>query len=71
MNNSTETLESKGNLTAFFISTFFVSLPIYFLAAFIPQEMTILTGLSQTLAPITSGVILAYRENGHMTLRNF
>ncbi len=40
-----------------------ISLPIYFLASLVPQEMTILTGLLLTVAPITAGLTLAYREN--------
>ena len=52
------------NITAFFVLTFVLSVPPYILAALVPQDMVMLTGLIIALAPITAALILAYRENG-------
>lgn len=64
MNKAVASPNSSKNLTLFFVVILIISLPIYFLASLVPQEMTILTGLLLTVAPITAGLILAYRENG-------
>jgi membrane protease YdiL (CAAX protease family) len=61
-----EILEERAtkNVTAFFVLTFVLSIPPYILAALVPQETVMLTGLIIALAPITAGLILAYQENG-------
>ena len=63
MNSTTATPKKTKNITAFFILTFIISLPPYIVAALVPQEMVMLTGLIIALAPITAALILAYREN--------
>jgi membrane protease YdiL (CAAX protease family) len=63
MNSTTATPQTTKNITAFFILTFLISLPPYIVAALVPQEMVMLTGLIIALAPITAALILAYREN--------
>jgi membrane protease YdiL (CAAX protease family) len=52
------------NITAFFILTFVLSVPPYIIAALVPQDMVMLTGLIIALAPITAALIISYRENG-------
>ncbi len=52
------------NVTVFFVLTFVLSVPPYILAALVPQDMVMLTGLIIDLAPITAALILAYLENG-------
>ena len=63
MKNRTATLNTTKNITVFFVLTFVLSVPPYVLAALVPQEMVMLTGLIIALAPITAALILAYREN--------
>ena len=63
MNNTTATPKSTRNLTAFFILTLVLSVPVYFIATVVPQDMVMLTGLLIALAPITATLILAYRES--------
>jgi hypothetical protein len=63
MNSTTATPKTTKNITAFFVLTFVMSVPPYILAALVPQEMVMLTGLIIALAPITAALILAYREN--------
>ena len=63
MNSTTATPQTTKNITAFFALTFVLSVPPYILAALVPQEMVMLTGLIIALAPITAALILAYREN--------
>jgi len=63
MNSTTATPKTTKNITAFFVLTFVMSLPPYIVAALVPQEMVMLTGLIIALAPITAALILAYREN--------
>jgi membrane protease YdiL (CAAX protease family) len=50
-------------VTIFFVLTFVLSVPPYILAALVPQEMVMLAGLIIALAPITTALILAYRES--------
>jgi membrane protease YdiL (CAAX protease family) len=64
MTNIPESSNFTKNLTIYFGIVFIISLPFYIIASLIPQEMTILMGLSLALAPITAGLILTYRENG-------
>lgn len=64
MNNASASPNSTKNLTLFFGIILIISLPFYILASLVPQEMTILMGLTLALAPITAGLILTYRENG-------
>jgi membrane protease YdiL (CAAX protease family) len=52
------------NVTSFFVLTLVLSVPPYILAALVPQNMVMLTGLIIALAPITAALILAYRESG-------
>lgn len=63
MNSTTATPQTTKNITVFFVLTFVLSLPPYLVAALVPQEMVMLTGLIIALAPITAALILAYREN--------
>lgn len=64
MNNNSESPNSTKNLIPFFGIVLIISLPFYVLASLVPQEMTIFMGLGLTLAPISAGLILTYRENG-------
>lgn len=64
MNNTSESPNSTKNLIPFFVIVLIISLPFYILASLVPQEMTIFMGLGLTLAPISAGLILIYRENG-------
>ena len=64
MTNTPKSSNSTNNLTLFFGLVLIISLPFYFIASLVPQEMTILMGLGLTLAPIAAGLILTYREKG-------
>jgi membrane protease YdiL (CAAX protease family) len=51
------------NTAAFFALTFAISVLPYIVAALVPQEMVMLTGLIIALAPVTAALVLTYREN--------
>jgi len=63
MNSTIATPQTTKNITVFFVLTFVMSVPPYLVAALVPKEMVMLTGLIIALAPITAALILAYREN--------
>jgi membrane protease YdiL (CAAX protease family) len=63
MNSTTATPKTTKHITAFFVLTFVMSVPPYILAALVPQEMVLLTGLIIALAPIAAALVLTYREN--------
>ena len=63
MNRITETLKMPKNIAAFFVLTFVLSVPPYILAALVPQDMVMLTGLIIALAPMATALILTYRES--------
>jgi len=64
MNNASASPNLTKNIILFFGIILVISLPFYILASLVPQEMTLLMGLTLALAPITAGLILTYRENG-------
>jgi membrane protease YdiL (CAAX protease family) len=64
MNNTPLSPKFTKNISLFFGIVLIISLPFYILASLVPQDMTILMGLTLALAPITAGLILTYRENG-------
>ena len=64
MNKAPASRDSIKNIPQFFVIILIISLPLYFLASLVPQEMTILMGLPLALGPIIAGLILVYRENG-------
>lgn len=63
MNNPPSTSQPTKNISVFFILTFIISLPFYFLAALVPQDMVMLVAPVLSLAPITAALILTYRES--------
>jgi len=63
MNNTTISAKTPKNVTAFFVLTFVLSLPIYILAIFVP-DMEAAAALLFVFAPIISALILTFRENG-------
>ena len=63
MNNETATTNSTKNITAFFVLVFVFSLPFYFLASLVPDEMAMFMGLTLAIAPISAALILVFREN--------
>jgi membrane protease YdiL (CAAX protease family) len=63
MESTTATSKTTKNITTFFVLAIVMSVPTYIVAALVPQEMVMLTGLIVALAPITAALILAYREN--------
>ena len=64
MNNETAMVNSTKNITTFFGLVFIISLPFYFLASLVPDEMAMFMGLTLALAPISAALILVFRENG-------
>ena len=63
MTSTTKTTKTTRNLPAFFILTFILSVPFYFLAVLVPPEMAMLAGLALTLAPISAALILTFRQD--------
>ena len=64
MTDVAEPSKVKAKLTLFFVLTFIISIPFYILAALLPQETVLFVGLTLTISPITSALILNYREYG-------
>ena len=62
MNSTTATPKTTKNIIAFFVLTFVMSVPSYIVAALVPQEMVMLTGLIIAFAPITAALILCLQE---------
>ena len=62
--NEKSTPRRVGNVSAFFILIFVISIPLYILAALVPQELVLFLALTLAPVPITAALILTYRENG-------
>ncbi len=63
MNNTTISKSSTRNVTTFFVLTFALSTPFYILANFV-SEMENVASLLIVFVPMTSALILTFRENG-------
>lgn len=64
MNSTTSTATPERNVTAFFILVIVMSIPLYILAALVPEEMVLFLAVTLAPAPITAALILTYRETG-------
>jgi membrane protease YdiL (CAAX protease family) len=63
MNNATISAKAPKNVTAFFVLTFVLTIPIYILAIFVPA-MEAATSFLFVFIPLISALVLAFRENG-------
>jgi hypothetical protein len=69
VNNNIVTTSKKGTekwmkVTIFFILTFLLSLPLYLLMIFGPQELGVAAIFLIVFVPLISSLILTYREPG-------
>ncbi len=64
MSNTASTDAPARKVPAFFILVFIMSIPLYILAALIPQEMVMFLALTLAPVPVLAALILTYREAG-------
>ena len=64
MNKATTSTKTAKNITAFFVLTYALSLPIYIVGALLPQEMAPMVIPLIGFIPVIVALILTYRENG-------
>lgn len=63
MKDTSLTTRPMKNIRTFFRLTFIISVPVYILAAFVPQDMAMFMGMILAITPLIAALVLAFRND--------